>query len=86
MPRREHKAEEIVAKLRQVEVLSGKGLSMAVATRSMWLSPSPTRGAISSSTPPTFDDSRRELRPQHISPYRQPERVPESELDIWKIK
>ena len=31
MPRKRHKAEEIVAKLRRVEVLSGQGLSMAAA-------------------------------------------------------
>ena len=35
MPRKRHKAEEIVAKLRQVEVLSGQGQSMAEAIRSI---------------------------------------------------
>jgi putative transposase len=35
MPRKRHKAEEIVAKLRQVEVLSGQGQSVAEAIRSI---------------------------------------------------
>ena len=35
MPRKRHKAEEIVAKLRQVEVLSAQGQSMAEAIRSI---------------------------------------------------
>jgi putative transposase len=35
MPRKRHKAEEIIAKLRQVEVLSGQGHSMAEAIRSI---------------------------------------------------
>jgi hypothetical protein len=35
MPRRRHKAEEIVAKLRQVEVLSAQGQSVAEAIRSI---------------------------------------------------
>ena len=35
MPRKRHKAEEIVAKLRQVEVLSGQGQSLAEAIRSI---------------------------------------------------
>jgi len=35
MPRKRHKAEEIVAKLRQVEVLSGQGQSVAKAIRSI---------------------------------------------------
>ena len=35
MPRKKHKAEEIVAKLRQVEVLSGQGQSVAEAIRSI---------------------------------------------------
>jgi putative transposase len=35
MPRMRHKAEEIVAKLRQVEVLSGQGQSVAEAIRSI---------------------------------------------------
>jgi len=35
MPRKRHKAEEIVAKLRQVEVLSGQGQSAAEAIRSI---------------------------------------------------
>jgi transposase-like protein len=35
MPKKRHKAEEIVAKLRQVEVLSGQGQSMAEAIRSI---------------------------------------------------
>ena len=35
MPRTRHKAEEIVAKLRQVEVLSGQGQSVAEAIRSI---------------------------------------------------
>ena len=35
MPRKRHKAEEIVAKLRQVEVLIGQGQSVAEAIRSI---------------------------------------------------
>ena len=35
MPRKRHKAEEIVAKLRQVEVLSAQGQSVAEAIRSI---------------------------------------------------
>ena len=35
MPRKRHKAEEIVAKLRQVEVLSAQGESVAEAIRSI---------------------------------------------------
>ena len=35
MPRKRHKAEEIVAKLRQVEVLSGQGQSVSEAIRSI---------------------------------------------------
>jgi transposase-like protein len=35
MPRKKHKAEEIVAKLRQVEVLSAQGQSVAEAIRSI---------------------------------------------------
>ena len=35
MPRKRHKAEEIVAKLRQVEVLSGQRQSVAEAIRSI---------------------------------------------------
>ena len=35
MPRKRHKAEEIVAKLRQVEVLSGQSQSVAEAIRSI---------------------------------------------------
>ena len=35
MPKKRHKAEEIVAKLRQVEVLSGQGQSVAEAIRSI---------------------------------------------------
>ena len=35
MPRKRHKAEEIVAKLRQVEVLSGQDQSVAEAIRSI---------------------------------------------------
>ena len=35
MPRKRHKPEEIVAKLRQVEVLVGQGKSMAEAVRSI---------------------------------------------------
>jgi putative transposase len=35
MPRKRHNAEEIVAKLRQVEVLSGQGQSVAEAIRSI---------------------------------------------------
>jgi len=35
MPRKRHKAEEIVAKLRQVEVLSAQGHSVAEAIRSI---------------------------------------------------
>ena len=35
MQRKRHKAEEIVAKLRQVEVLSGQGQSVAEAIRSI---------------------------------------------------
>jgi transposase-like protein len=35
MPRKRHKAEEIVAKLRQVEVLSGQGQSVPEAIRSI---------------------------------------------------
>jgi transposase-like protein len=35
MPKKRHKAEEIVAKLRQVEVLSAQGQSMAEAIRSI---------------------------------------------------
>ena len=35
MPRKRHKAEGIVAKLRQVEVLSGQGQSVAEAIRSV---------------------------------------------------
>ena len=35
MPRKRHKSEEIVAKLRQVEVLSAQGQSMAEAIRSI---------------------------------------------------
>ena len=35
MPRKRYKAEEIVAKLRQVEVLSGQGQSVAEAIRSI---------------------------------------------------
>ena len=35
MPRKRHKAEEIVAKLRQVEVLIGQGQSLAEAIRSI---------------------------------------------------
>ena len=35
MPRMRHKAEEIVAKLRQVEVLNGQGQSVAEAIRSI---------------------------------------------------
>jgi transposase-like protein len=35
MPRKKHKAEEIIAKLRQVEVLSAQGQSVAEAIRSI---------------------------------------------------
>jgi transposase-like protein len=35
MPRKRHKAEEIVAKLRQIEVLSGQGQPVAEAIRSI---------------------------------------------------
>ena len=35
MPRKRHKAEEIVAKLRQVEVLSSQGQSVAEAIRTI---------------------------------------------------
>ena len=35
MPKKRHKAEEFVAKLRQVEVLSAQGQSMAEAIRSI---------------------------------------------------
>ena len=35
MPKKRHKAEEIVAKLRQVEVLSAQGQSVAEAIRSI---------------------------------------------------
>ena len=35
MPKKRHKAEEIVAKLRQVEVLSAQGQSIAEAIRSI---------------------------------------------------
>ena len=35
MPRRRHKAEEIVAKLRQVEVLTAQGTPVAEAIRSI---------------------------------------------------
>ena len=35
MPRKRHKAEEIVAKLRQVEVLSAQGKPVAEAIRSI---------------------------------------------------
>ena len=35
MPKKRHKAEEIVAKLRQVEVLTSQGQSMAEAIRSI---------------------------------------------------
>jgi putative transposase len=35
MPRKRHKAEEIVAKLRQVEVLTAQGKSAAEAIRSI---------------------------------------------------
>ena len=35
MPKKRHKAEEIVAKLRQVEVLIGQGQSVAEAIRSI---------------------------------------------------
>jgi putative transposase len=35
MPRKKHKAEEIVAKLRQVEVLSAQGQPVAEAIRSI---------------------------------------------------
>jgi hypothetical protein len=35
MPRKKHKPEEIVAKLRQVDVLVSQGLSQADAVRSM---------------------------------------------------
>ena len=35
MPRKRHKPEEIVAKLRQVEVLTSQGQSMAEAIRSI---------------------------------------------------
>ncbi len=35
MPRKRHKAEEIVAKLRQVEVLSAQGRPVAEAIRSI---------------------------------------------------
>ena len=35
MPRKKHKAEEIVAKLRQVDVLTAQGRSVAEAVRSI---------------------------------------------------
>jgi len=35
MPRKRHKPEEIIAKLRQVEVMTGQGASMADAVRSI---------------------------------------------------
>ena len=35
MPRKRHKAEEIVSKLRQVEVLTGQGTSVPDAVRSI---------------------------------------------------
>jgi transposase-like protein len=35
MPRKRHKPEEIIAKLRQVEVMTGQGSSMADAIRSI---------------------------------------------------
>lgn len=35
MPRKRHKAEEIVTKLRQVDVLSAQGLPVAEAIRSI---------------------------------------------------
>ncbi len=38
MGRKHHKAEEIVAKLRQVEVLTGQGRSIAEAARSIEVS------------------------------------------------
>ncbi len=36
MPRKRHKAEETVAKLRQVDVLTSQGQSVAEAVRSKW--------------------------------------------------
>ncbi len=38
MPRKRHKPEEIVAKLRQVEVLTSQGQSVAEAIRSIGVS------------------------------------------------
>jgi putative transposase len=38
MPRKQHKPEEIVAKLRQVDVLSSQGQSVAEAIRSIGVS------------------------------------------------
>ncbi len=35
MPQKKHKPEEIIAKLRQVEVMTGQGTSMADAVRSI---------------------------------------------------
>ena len=41
MPRKRHKAEEIVAKLRQVDVLTSQGQSVADAVRSVGITDCP---------------------------------------------
>ena len=45
MPRKRHKAEEIVTKLRQVEVLTARGRSVAEAIRSIGVAAHATRAA-----------------------------------------
>ena len=42
MPQKKHKAEEIVAKLRQVDVLLSQGRPAGEAIRSISVTPSPT--------------------------------------------